>query len=97
MRSIAESRSLYIAALCMFVLTLSVAANATAQRGGRGGGEADSATAAGRGAWDVTLARGKTRDIDFTAAEGTWMSADLSPDGTWLAFDLLGHIYKVPA
>src|SRR5271169_6775859 len=47
--------------------------------------------------WDTTLARGKTRDIDFTATEGTWMSVDLSPDGTWIVFDLLGHIYKVPA
>lgn len=52
---------------------------------------------AARGSWDVTLARGKTRDIDFTTSEGTWMSADLSPDGTWLVFDLLGHVYKLPA
>ena len=50
-----------------------------------------------RSAWDVTLARGRTRDIDFTTSEGTWMSADLAPDGTWLVFDLLGHIYKLPA
>ena len=52
---------------------------------------------AARGSWDVTLARGTTRDIDFTTSEGTWMSADLSPDGSWLVFDLLGHIYKLPA
>jgi hypothetical protein len=31
----------------------------------------------------VTQARGKTRDIDFTTSEGTWMSADLSPDRSW--------------
>ena len=42
-------------------------------------------------------ARGKTRDIDFTTSEGTWMSADLSPDRTWLVFDLLGHVYRMPA
>ena len=42
--------------------------------------------------WDVTLARGKTRDIDFTTNEGTWMSVDISPDGTWITFDLLGHV-----
>lgn len=58
------------------------------------------ASANGEGAaskWDSTLARGKTRDIDFVTTEGTWMSADLSPDGTWIAFDLLGHIYRMPA
>lgn len=47
--------------------------------------------------WDVTLARGETREIDFTTDEGTWLSVDLSPDGKWIAFDLLGHIYRVPA
>ncbi len=47
--------------------------------------------------WDVTQPRGKTRDIAFTTTEGTWMSVDQSPDGQWLAFDLLGHIYRLPA
>src|SRR3954467_11666169 len=59
-------------------------ARADAQRGG------------GQTAWDVTQARGKTRDIDFTASEGTWTSVDISPDGSWLVFDLLGHIYRMP-
>jgi Tol biopolymer transport system component len=54
-------------------------------------------TAGGRAQWDVTQARGKTRDIDFTTSEGTWMSADLSADRTWIAFDLLGHIYRMPS
>ena len=47
--------------------------------------------------WDVTQARGETRSIDFTISEGTWLSVHLSPDGAWVAFDLLGHIYRVPA
>src|SRR5215204_121819 len=47
--------------------------------------------------WDVTQARGKTRDIDFTTTEGTWMSVDIAPDGAWVVFDLLGHIYRMPA
>ena len=51
----------------------------------------------GRATWDVTQPRGKTRDIDFTTSEGTWMSADLSADRTWVVFDLLGHIYRMPA
>ena len=48
-------------------------------------------------AWDVTLARGDTREIEFTTEEGTWMSVDISPDGQWIVFDLLAHIYRVPA
>ncbi len=47
--------------------------------------------------WDVTQPRGRTREIAFTTTEGTWMSVDVSPDGQWLVFDLLGHIYRVSA
>ena len=47
--------------------------------------------------WDVTQPRGATREISFTTTEGTWMSVDLSPDGQWLVFDLLGHVYRMPA
>ncbi len=47
--------------------------------------------------WDVTLARGQTREIDFTTDEGTWLSVDISPDGRWIVFDLLGHVYRLPA
>src|SRR5262249_31584262 len=36
-----------------------------------------------------------TREIDFTISEGTWMSVDVSPDGRWIVFDLLGQIYRV--
>ena len=46
--------------------------------------------------WDVTLARGETREIDFVTDEGTWMSVDVSPDGDWIVFDLLAHVYRVP-
>ena len=45
----------------------------------------------------MTKARGATRDIDFSTSEGTWMSADLSPDGSWIVFDLLAQVYRVPA
>ena len=47
--------------------------------------------------WDVTQPRGATREIAFTTTEGTWMSVDLAPDGQWLVFDLLGHVYRLPA
>ena len=47
--------------------------------------------------WDATKARGKTREIDFTTSEGTWTSVDISSDGTWVVFDLLSHVYRVPS
>jgi Tol biopolymer transport system component len=47
--------------------------------------------------WDVTLPRGETRTIAFTVDEGTSLSIDLSPDGAWIVFDLLGHIWRIPA
>ncbi len=47
--------------------------------------------------WDVTQPRGEVRTIDFETSEGTWMSLDLSPDGRWIVFDLLGHVYRMSA
>src|SRR5262245_32433133 len=47
--------------------------------------------------WDVRVPRGTTREIDFVTDQGTWMSVDASPDGRFLVFDLLGHIYRVPS
>src|SRR5262245_26808823 len=46
--------------------------------------------------WDVTKPRGRTREIDSTTSEGTWTSLDVSPDGQWVVFDLMGHVYRVP-
>lgn len=50
-----------------------------------------------RNDWDTTKARGTTRDIAFSISEGTWMSASSTPDGQWIVFDLLAHVYRVPA
>ena len=36
------------------------------------------------------------RNVRFTTSEGTWMSVDVSPDGSTIVFDLLGDIYTVP-
>ena len=36
------------------------------------------------------------REVKFTTSEGTWMSVDISPDGSRIAFDLMGDIYTMP-
>lgn len=45
---------------------------------------------------DINKPRSDARKVSFTAEEGTWMSVDLSPDGSTILFDLLGDIYTVP-
>ncbi len=37
-----------------------------------------------------------TRTIRFTTDEGTWISLDISPDGSTIVFDLLGDLYVLP-
>ncbi len=34
--------------------------------------------------------------LRFSTNEGTWMSLDVSPDGKWITFDMLGDIYTLP-
>ena len=36
------------------------------------------------------------RTISFTTTEGTWISLDVSPDGKFLVFDMMGDIYRLP-
>jgi hypothetical protein len=45
----------------------------------------------------VMAATGISRVIDFRTDQGTLMSVDTSPDGRWIVFDLLGHIYRISA
>nr|WP_197276102.1 amidohydrolase family protein [Mangrovimonas sp. TPBH4] len=47
--------------------------------------------------WDVNNPQG---DFDyqthqFSTDEGTWMNLDVSPDGKYIVFDMLGDIYKI--
>jgi Tol biopolymer transport system component len=36
------------------------------------------------------------RNVTFDAAEGTWISLDVSPDGRTIVFELLGDLYTMP-
>lgn len=48
--------------------------------------------------WDVSETRANDLvTFDSTLSEGTWMSLDVAPDGETILFDLLGHIYEMPA
>lgn len=47
--------------------------------------------------WNVNAPPGMvTRQIPINVSEGSWMNVDVSPDGRWVAFDLLGDIYTMP-
>ncbi|HEV8375700.1 MAG TPA: hypothetical protein VGR38_05635, partial [Candidatus Polarisedimenticolia bacterium] len=45
---------------------------------------------------DVNAVPENPRKVEFTTSEGTWISVDVSPDGAWVLFDLLGDLYRVP-
>ena len=45
--------------------------------------------------WDVNTPPGETFEVAIETDEGTWMSLDVSPDGSEVAFDLLGDLYAV--
>jgi len=47
-------------------------------------------------AWDVAAPHGPGKDVSFAVEEGTWLGVDVSPDGGFVMFDLLGDVYEVP-
>ncbi|WP_245546811.1 amidohydrolase family protein [Pseudopedobacter saltans] len=46
--------------------------------------------------WNIEKPSGPTKTTNFSTNEGTWMNLDVSPDGKFIVFDLLGDIYKMP-
>ena len=80
--------------LAMLLMAGSVV-SAVAQ--GRAQDKPASATQGERGSkWDVAAPLGATQTVAFDTSEGTWMNVDVSPDGSQIAFDLLGDIYVMP-
>lgn len=47
--------------------------------------------------WDVNEPLGEFKDVHINTNEGTWMNVDMSPDGKYIVFDMLGDIYRIPA
>jgi Tol biopolymer transport system component/imidazolonepropionase-like amidohydrolase len=45
---------------------------------------------------NINAPQANARNVTFDVSEGTWMSIDISPDGSTLVFDLLGDIYTLP-
>ncbi len=44
---------------------------------------------------DLPMSPGRL--IEIESNEGTWMSVDVSPDGSKIAFDFMGDIYEIPS
>ncbi len=44
---------------------------------------------------DLPLKAGRT--LEFNTKEGTWLSVDISPDGSTIIFDMLGDLYTMPS
>ncbi|EKE87669.1 amidohydrolase family protein [Idiomarina xiamenensis] len=55
------------------------------------------AFAAAEQTWSVNEPQGDFKQVDIKVQEGTWMNVDMSPDGKYIVFDLLGDIYRIPA
>jgi Tol biopolymer transport system component len=87
MRRLPIPRIASLPAACTALL-LAAAGPAVGQQGG--------ATADSSGGPGYNLPERPTKPLRFTTTEGTWMSLDVSNDGQWVVFDLLGDIYKMP-
>ncbi|CAN5791071.1 amidohydrolase family protein [soil metagenome] len=76
------------ALLCALVVGSFCPGALEAQTPARSGGSGAAQTAS------LPLEPGRT--LSFTAREGSWMSVDVSPDGSTIIFDLLGDLYTLP-
>lgn len=47
--------------------------------------------------WSVADPEGEFKTVSIDTETGTWMSVDVSPDGEYIVFDMLGDIFRIPA
>ena len=47
--------------------------------------------------WSVNEPMGEFDTVSIDTNTGTWMSVDISPNGDYIIFDMLGDIYRMPA
>jgi hypothetical protein len=79
--------------VCLLILSFAFSVHAQSPQAGAGA-QKDAPKKAE--AWDVEGDHGPSTLVEFDTDEGTWMSCDVSPDGQWIVFDLLGDIYRMP-
>jgi Tol biopolymer transport system component len=72
------------------VLALPIASAAAAQT------PVQNDSAASRASRNKSLPLITTRTLEFTTDQGSWISLDVSPDGSTIVFELLGDLYTLP-
>jgi len=75
--------------MCVLVAALIVVSGSQAQASGKKEAKKKAAT------WDVEQPDVSSQVVPIDTRTGTWMNLDVSPDGKWIVFDLLGDIYRV--
>ncbi len=56
----------------------------------------DSTAKAAEKPWKIEEDHGPTHTVSFTTDEATWLSLDVSPDGTRIVVSILGDLYLLP-
>lgn len=82
------------AALLLWVFVAGAMAQDDSSAAGAGAGEADNGEEKSA-EWSVQDPPGEWRGIAIDTDEVTWSTVDVSPDGSWIVFDLLGDLYRV--
>lgn len=72
-----------------------IANEATSENDSEKGGEAEESKA-DDGGWPVDSPPGPQQNQPIDVDEATWVTVDVSPDGTEIIFDVLGDLYLMP-
>ncbi|MDT8449251.1 MAG: amidohydrolase family protein [Wenzhouxiangellaceae bacterium] len=82
------------AALLLWVFVACAMAQDESSAAGTGAGDAENGEEKSA-EWSVQDPPGEWREITIDTDEATWSTVDVSPDGHWIVFDLLGDLYRV--